>query len=117
MSAIADTVLAMTTCQTIALDYEERDEEYAGSCWSAYRSTTRIAGYQPHPKSMPLERLATHVADLASWPKLALESELLELQPGFKMRIAGSTVELLEIFDQGVKDGPGGNFRALPTKT
>ena len=94
----------MTTCQTIALDYEE-EMKNTRKLLERVPLDDAHRGYQPHPKSMPLERLATHVADLASWPKLALESELLELQPGFQMRIAGSTAELLEIFDRGVKDG------------
>ena len=38
-------------------------------------------------------------------PKLALTSELFELKPGFQPRIAKSTAELLEIFDQSVKEG------------
>ena len=80
----------MTTCQTIALDYEE-EMKNTRKLLERVPLDDAHRGYQPHPKSMPLERLATHVADLASWPKLALESELLELQPGFKMRIAGST--------------------------
>jgi uncharacterized damage-inducible protein DinB len=62
-------------------------------------------GYKPHEKSMSLERLATHVAQLPSWPKMALASELLELKPGFKPHIAASTAELLEIFDKSVEEG------------
>jgi uncharacterized damage-inducible protein DinB len=45
------------------------------------------------------------VAELPGWPKLALDSELLEMQPGFKPRIATSTEELLDIFDKAVEDG------------
>jgi uncharacterized damage-inducible protein DinB len=58
--------------------------------------------YKPHPKSMRLDRLATHVAELPSWVKTALETQELEMQPGFKPLIAGSSVELLEIFDKNV---------------
>jgi uncharacterized damage-inducible protein DinB len=54
---------------------------------------------------MPLDRLATHVAELPGWLKMALETEVFELQPDFKPRIAGSTTELLEIFDKSVVDG------------
>jgi uncharacterized damage-inducible protein DinB len=36
---------------------------------------------------------------------MALDSELLELQPGTKFEIAGSTAELLEMFDKAVKEG------------
>ncbi|HEY2105770.1 MAG TPA: DinB family protein [Candidatus Binataceae bacterium] len=62
-------------------------------------------GYKPHEKSMSLEGLATHVAGIPGWAKMALDSELLELQPGTKFEIAGSTAELLEMFDKAVKEG------------
>ena len=62
-------------------------------------------GYKPHPKSMSLERLATHVAELPGWPKFALESELLQLPLDFKPHIASSTAELLEMFDKAVVQG------------
>lgn len=94
----------MTTCQTITLDY---DEEMANTRKLLERVPLDDAhrGYRPHPKSATLERLATHVAELPGWPKMALASELLELQPGFQPRVAGSTAELLEIFDQSVEEG------------
>ena len=94
----------MTTCQTITIDYEDEMK-------NTRRLLERVPlddahrGYKPHDKSMSLERLATHVAQLPSWPKLALASELFELTPGFKPRIAVSTAELLEIFDQSVEEG------------
>jgi len=94
----------MTICQTITLDYED---EIINTRKLLERVPLDDAhrGFRPHPKSMSLERLATHVAELPGWPKLALESELFELQPGFKPRIAASTAELLEIFDKAVEEG------------
>jgi uncharacterized damage-inducible protein DinB len=94
----------MTTCQTITLDY---DDEMTSTRKLLERVPLDEAhrGYKPHEKSMSLERLATHVAQLPSWPKMALASQLLELQPGFKPSIAASTKELLEIFDKSVEEG------------
>ena len=94
----------MTTCQTIAIDY---DEEMGNTRKLLERVPLDDAhrGYKPHDKSMPLERLATHVAQLPSWPKMALASELFELKPGFKPLIAASNAELLEIFDKSVEEG------------
>jgi uncharacterized damage-inducible protein DinB len=94
----------MTTCQTIAIDYGDEMK-------STRKLLERVPlddahrGYKPHDKSMSLEKLATHVAELPSWTKMALDSELFELQPGFKPRIAASTAELLEIFDKSVEEG------------
>jgi uncharacterized damage-inducible protein DinB len=93
----------MTTCQTITLDF---DAEMANTRKLLERVPIDDAhrGYKPHPKSMALDRLATHVAELPSWVKMTLETDVLEMQPGFKPRIAGSTAELLEIFDKNVAD-------------
>jgi len=60
--------------------------------------------YQPHPKSMKMGRLATHVAELPSWATMTLNTELLELDPGYKPHIAKTQAELLEIFDKAVAD-------------
>ena len=94
----------MTLCQTLTLDYE-----------SEMKNTRKLLervplddahrGYKPHEKSMPLDGLATHVAGIPGWIKMALDSELLELQPGTKFEIAGSAAELLEMFDKAVKEG------------
>jgi len=94
----------MTTAQTIALDFDDETK-------NTRRLLERVPlddahrAYRPHEKSMPLDRLATHIAELPSWPKMVLESEVFELQPGFKPRIAATTEELLQIFDESVKAG------------
>ena len=94
----------MTTCQMIAIDF---DDEMQSTRKILERAPLDEAhrGYKPHEKSMPLERLATHVAELPSWPKMALAAEVFELQPGFKPNAAASTAELLEIFDRSAKEG------------
>src|SRR5215813_7195604 len=94
----------MTTSQTITLDY---DEEMRNTRKLLERVPLDEAhrGYKPHEKSMPLDYLAVHVAELPGWSKLALESEVFELQPGFKPRTVASTAELLEVFDKAVEDG------------
>ena|SRR6516165_7053283 len=94
----------MTLCQTLTLDFE-----------SEMKNTRKLLervplddahrGYKPHEKSMALDGLATHVAGIPGWIKMALDSELLEIQPGTKFEIAGSTGELLEMFDKAVKEG------------
>jgi uncharacterized damage-inducible protein DinB len=94
----------MTTCQTIAIDYED-EMKHTRKLLERVPLDDTHRGYKPHEKSMSLERLASHVAELPSWPKLALASELWELKPGFKLRLAASTAELLEIFDQSVEEG------------
>jgi uncharacterized damage-inducible protein DinB len=94
----------MTTCLTIAIDYQD-EMKNTRKLLERVPLDDAHRGYKPHEKSMSLERLATHVAELPSWPELALSSEVWELKPGFKPRIASSTAELLEIFDQSVETG------------
>ena len=60
--------------------------------------------YQPHPKSMTMARLATHVAELPGWASTTVDVDVLEMQPGYKPRIAQSRAELLEIFDKAVSE-------------
>jgi uncharacterized damage-inducible protein DinB len=60
--------------------------------------------YQPHPKSMNMARLATHVAELPSWTTFTLDQDVLDLQPGFEPHFAKSRAELLEMFDKGVAE-------------
>src|SRR4051812_46610331 len=94
----------MTICQTITLDY---DDEMKNTRKLLERVPLDDAHrvFRPHEKSMPLEALASHVAELPSWLKLALESEVFELQPDFRQTIAGSTQELLALFDKSVAEG------------
>jgi uncharacterized damage-inducible protein DinB len=95
----------MTLCQTITLDF---DEEVNNTRKLLERIPLDDAhrNYKPHEKSMELDRLATHVAEIPAWAKLALDSELFEINPSeFKPRVAGSTKELLEIFEKSVQEG------------
>lgn len=94
----------MTTCQFLTIDF---DQEMVNT----RKILERIpldeshSTYKPHERSAPLAQLATHVAEIPSWFKMALESEMLELPADFKPRIAGSTTELLELFDSNVNAG------------
>jgi uncharacterized damage-inducible protein DinB len=58
--------------------------------------------YQPHPKSMTLGRLATHVAELPSWTGYTLDLEVLDWSPDSKPYIATTQAELLALFDKNV---------------
>ncbi len=63
-----------------------------------------VFDYQPHARSMTLGRLATHVAEMPTWAGMTIDREVLELEPGFKPRIATSRAELLEWFDRAVAE-------------
>jgi uncharacterized damage-inducible protein DinB len=64
--------------------------------------------WRPHPKSMPLGRLATHVAEIPGWVVTTLKKTELELMPvpgkPFEPFILKSTAEILALFDKSVAD-------------
>jgi uncharacterized damage-inducible protein DinB len=58
--------------------------------------------YKPHEKSMPLGRLAGHVAELPEWAAVTIAQEVLEIQPGQQGFSPNSRQQLLEKFDRSV---------------
>jgi uncharacterized damage-inducible protein DinB len=93
----------MTLAQTITLDFDQEMQ-------STRKLLERVPlddahrSYKPHEKSMPLDRLASHVAELPAWQKMALDTEVFDLPADFKPVVASSTAGLLEMFDKNVAD-------------
>ncbi len=94
----------MTICQTLTIDFQDEMKNTRKVLERIPLDDTH-RDYKPHVKSSPFDKLATHVAELPSWMKLALESEVFDLPADFKPTIAASTEELLEIFDKSVASG------------
>jgi len=64
--------------------------------------------WAPHPKSMKLGMLASHLTHMPGWIKETLEREALDVAPGGKqmaMPTAHNRKELLELFDRNVAAG------------
>ncbi|HVW08049.1 MAG TPA: DinB family protein [Bryobacteraceae bacterium] len=93
----------MTLAQTITLDFDE-EMQNTRKLLERVPLDDKHRNYKPHEKSMPLDRLATHVAELPSWQKMALDTEVFDLPADFKPVVASSTAQLLEIFDKNVAD-------------
>ncbi|MEP6832442.1 MAG: DinB family protein [Gemmatimonas sp.] len=62
------------------------------------------ATYAPHEKSMTMGKLASHVADLASWTAITLNSTELDLAGGYVTPPFTTTEALLEMFDKNVEN-------------
>ena len=64
--------------------------------------------WRPHPKSMPLGRLASHLAEIPGWAVNTLTQTELDLAPPagqeWKPLILGSAAEMVALFDKGVKE-------------
>jgi uncharacterized damage-inducible protein DinB len=62
--------------------------------------------WQPHPKSMTLKRLATHVAELPSWVSMALTTDELDFANNpYKQEPINNNRELLQYFERSLSDG------------
>ncbi len=62
--------------------------------------------WQPHPKSMSLVRLATHVAEIPNWIPMVTDMDELDFSKGnYTAPTINSSKDLVDYFDQNVKDG------------
>lgn len=62
--------------------------------------------WQPHPKSMTLGRLASHVAELPGWVAMVVDtSELDFVNNPYEPKDVKNTGELLDYFEESLKNG------------
>lgn len=62
--------------------------------------------WQPHPKSMTIKRLATHIAELPSWITMALTTDELDFAANpYQPEDVNNTDELLAYFERSLQDG------------
>src|ERR1700753_413284 len=62
--------------------------------------------WKPHEKSMTIRRLATHIADIASWVDLALNTDELDFAKNTHVEpVINNTEELLEFFEDSYAKG------------
>lgn len=63
-------------------------------------------GWKPHDRSMSMCELASHVANIPHWANVSIEADTFDMNPEGgdppKAPKAGSSAELLEIFDKNV---------------
>jgi uncharacterized damage-inducible protein DinB len=59
--------------------------------------------WKPHPKSMNIRSLATHIAELPTWIKLALTTDGLDFASApYDPEVINSTNELLDLFERSL---------------
>jgi len=85
----------------------EFDEEMASTRRALERVPTGKAAWKPHPKSMPLGRLATLLAELPSWALNAVTLDELDIAPPggppFQPVILETGKEILDLLDRNVQ--------------
>ncbi|MFN7925193.1 MAG: DinB family protein [Bryobacteraceae bacterium] len=87
----------------------EFDQEMAATRRVLDRIEDAKFDFKPHPKSMSMGKLASHIAELTGWATAVLEGESFEVAPvgGPPMTpfLAASKAEVLARFDAGVTAG------------
>jgi uncharacterized damage-inducible protein DinB len=82
----------------------EFDQEMVNTRKTLERVPDSQFAWKPHEKSMPLGRLATHVAETSGWARTTIETDSLDLAPPgappFQPITANSRQEVLSIFDK-----------------
>jgi hypothetical protein len=70
------------------------------------RVPTAYFDWQPHQKSMTVQRLATHIAELPGWVTMAVTTQGLDFADNpYQQETINNTGELLEYFDRSLADG------------
>lgn len=62
--------------------------------------------WQPHKKSMTIQRLATHIAEIPSWVKMAIETDELNFAANdYVPKLVSNNKELMELLETSLKEG------------
>jgi len=70
------------------------------------RVPTDKFSWQPHPKSMTIKRLATHIAELPTWITMAIKTDELDFADNpYQPTDVNTTEELLAYFESSLADG------------
>jgi uncharacterized damage-inducible protein DinB len=90
----------------IQMFLKELDMEAKTTCKMLSRIPDDKYDWQPHPKSMTIRRLATHVAELPSWITMTLTTSELDFASSpYKPEIINNTAELMAYFEKNLADG------------
>lgn len=62
--------------------------------------------WKPHEKSMSIQQLATHIAELPGWVNMVLNTSELDFAAApYSPKDIGSTADLLDLLDKSLADG------------
>ncbi|MBC9935061.1 DinB family protein [Chitinophaga qingshengii] len=85
---------------------KEMDQEAATTRKMLSRVPEDKYDWQPHPKSMKMLRLATHIAELPGWVTMAIHTDGLDFQANpYKPVVLKNAAELMEYFETTLADG------------
>lgn len=92
--------------EIIPMLLKEIDEEAQTTRKMLERIPNDKLDWQPHPKSMTLRRLGSHLAELPEWVSMAITTEELDFaaNPYFEKPI-NNAADLLDILEEKLADG------------
>jgi uncharacterized damage-inducible protein DinB len=61
--------------------------------------------FSPHPRSMNMKRLATHVADLPGWIHMTFTTDEIDFAKPYEQPEISSTADLMNYFERRYADG------------
>jgi uncharacterized damage-inducible protein DinB len=61
--------------------------------------------YKPHPKSMDMKRLATHIADLPGWISMTFNTDEIDFAQPYEQPVISSQADLLSYFERRYMEG------------
>lgn len=94
------------TMTMIEMFLKEMDEESKTTRKMLERVPDDKYDWKPHEKSMSLQRLATHVAELPSWVKMAIETDELDFNVNaYVPKVVKNNKELIALFEKSLAEG------------
>lgn len=85
---------------------KELDQEAQITRKMLERVPTAYFSWQPHKKSMTIQQLAAHIAELPTWVTMAVTTDELDFSNNpYHRQEVHNTNELLEYFEESVEDG------------
>jgi uncharacterized damage-inducible protein DinB len=96
----------MTIMSTIEPLLKELEQEAQTTRKMLERVPTEYFDWQPHRKSMNVQRLATHIAELPGWITMAVTTDGLDFANNpYKPEEVSNTAELMDYFERSLADG------------
>ncbi|WP_223808721.1 DinB family protein [Rufibacter hautae] len=102
MSEMQTTVATTTILDLLA---KELEQEAVTTRKMLERIPDDKYDWRPHPKSMDIRTLATHIADLPSWVGMTLTTSELDFAKNpYNPRVVNTTAEVLAYFEEMLDD-------------
>lgn len=96
---------------------KEMDQEAQTTRKMLERVPTAYFTWQPHAKSMTIQRLATHIAELPGWVTMAVTTDGLDFANNpYEQEEVHNTAELMDYFERSLADGRG-HLANVPEET